>query len=184
LITIFDHQQAKESRIEQWRSENALNLTKLQKTYDKEKPTTSSILSENTVISKSSESVFNSDVPAEEDKKHARGKALGKTRIMLTLKPKAGSDETDISLSSVEPKKKDVKLKEKQNIKDSPPIKVPQVLQEKPKEDDSKTDNTTQEDEEVESDESCNRKKFPLDDSLAVLRREMVSYCSYFECLV
>lgn len=173
LITIFDHQQAEESKSEQWKSENALNLLKLPKTYDKEKPTTESNLFGNSVMSKSSDSVFNSDVSAEDHKKLARGEALGKTSIMLTLKPKTGTEMTEVSISSIEPKNKDKKSKENLGKKDdSPAMEVPKVLQEELQGNDKPEDD--EEDEAVEDDESCSRRKYPLDDSLAVLRREMV----------
>ncbi|XP_031550139.1 uncharacterized protein LOC116287590 [Actinia tenebrosa] len=174
LITLFDHQQAEETKGEQWKSENALNLIKSPKTHDKEKPTKESNLFGNSVMSKSSDSVFNSDLSAENDKKLARGEALGKTSIILTLRPQSGTEKTKVSISSIEPNNKNKKSKKKLEEKEDSPMEVPNVLQEEMQGND-KTEDDVHEDEAVENDESCNRKKYPLDDSLAVLRREMHS---------
>ncbi|KAK3746277.1 hypothetical protein QZH41_016540 [Actinostola sp. cb2023] len=171
LITLFDLQEAEERRVEQCQSENSLNPTlKSSITSHKRNSITLSRFG-NSEISKSSESVLSTDVTSQKDKNCTVGKAGDKTALTLTLNPKSGIDKAKTSLSSVKPNKKAMDSK-KNKSQEVDAVSLPKALQEEPKKEDEPKE-TVVEDESASNSENCNRRKLPLDDSLAVLRREM-----------
>lgn len=163
LITLFDHQQAEKSKASQWRSENALNLPKSPQMTHKRNSTGLS-RSGNSEISKSSESV----------------QVSARSKSCVTREGK-GTDKSEPSLKPIQthgktqekPKKKAMEAKEA-HLRGKNELNVPESLRKEPKQEKKSVENKSDGDSESDS-ENCTRKKFPLDDSLAVLRREMVS---------
>lgn len=175
LITLFDYRkQAEKHKREQWQSENSLNITKSPKMTHK-RNTSGLSRSGNSELSKSSESVLVScDVKPERKPNQNSGKETTRTaadrpKLALALKPTKTPEKKTKSSEKSKNKAMEGKAKGKEE-----PKNLPQSLKKEPiKQNDEKQRNVS--DSESGSDsESSTRKKFPLDDSLAVLRREMV----------
>ncbi|KXJ29039.1 uncharacterized protein LOC110252274 [Exaiptasia diaphana] len=161
LITLFDHQEAEKSKASQWRSENALNLPKSPQITHKRNSASLS-RSGNSEISKSSECVQAESV---RDKSCVTGGKAGTRTARPPLQAKQTHGKT------LEKTKKKV-MEEKRRDKND--LDIPESLKKEAKQEKQAVRNNSDGDSESDT-ESCTRKKFPLDDSLAVLRREMHS---------
>lgn len=165
LVTLFDHQKAEKPKRGQWRSEISLSTTKSPK-MDNKRNASSLIPSGISELSKYGESVPSCEVEYASNKNSGKARAstlTEKPKLKLALKP------TKMSVNKEKPVVKTTKskTKEKEDIIERPTDTFKNETKKK-KDPQRKVSSGSES-------ESCARQKFPLDDSLAVLRREMVS---------
>lgn len=160
LITLFNHEKADKPKRGQWQSEISLNTTKSPKMTHK-RITSSSIPPGNSECSKSYEDVASCN----DDKNRVKDRATKSTekpKLKLALKPTKMHEK---SMETPTRKAIGIKGKDKDRIID-PPASLKKEIKKK--------DVPQRKVSSGSESESCSRQKFPLDDSLAVLRREMV----------